>query len=457
MAEVSTQYRMENTPISKLVFQNSAPLMVSTLVSSLYNLVDSMYVSRISEKALTATTVAFPLTLLLFALSIGSAVGVSSRLSRFLGEGDSKSARETGWTGVILAIISSIPFMLIGMFGIPTLFRFITSDPEVSQLGQSYSRIILLFCLGQFFASLGSRLLQSTGYAHLSMATQITGSALNCILDPIMIFGWLGCPAMGVQGAALATVASQCVAGGSATILYFVKNPALRIGRKQMRIRFDLVGEIYKVGVPVMITMAMNSVLMMIINRILEGISLMAIAFYGIYSKLHNFLFMPINGLSQGIIPVTGYFFGSKNGQKVKQAIASALKIGITVSLAGTAVFMLFPRPLMAIYNAGEELQMIGGIGLRTLALTFVPQAFVMILTNAFNAMGNGMVNMKCNMLKGILPIPLLLLLVQLIGTSWCWFAFVIADALAAGLAIVSYRKASRNTLSRLTPETVAE
>lgn len=441
---------MDTMPIPKLVVKCSVPLMVSTLVSSLYNLVDSMYVSRISEKALTATTVAFPLSLLLFSMSIGLGVGVSSRLSRYLGEGEVESARQTGWTGLVLATLSTIPFILIGMFGMPTLFRFLTSDPEVSRLGQAYSRVILLLCAGQFLASLGSRLLQSTGQASLSMATQILGSVLNCILDPIMIFGWLGCPAMGITGAALATVISQCVAGGSAVIVYFVKNPAMRLTRKDLAIRLPVVKEIYRVGIPVMLTMALNSLLMMVINRILEGISTTAIAFYGIYSKLQTFLFMPTNGLSQGIVPVVGYFYGGKKSDKVRAAAACALKIGIGFSLVGTCVFLLFPGILMAIYNAGPQLQQIGAVGLRILALTFLPQAVVMVLSNAFTAMGNGMVNMKCSMIKGILPIPLLLVLVRVFGDSWCWFAFVIADLIAAALAITAYRRQVREVLTRL-------
>jgi len=450
MSEARPANWMDTVPIPKLVLKNSVPLMVSTLVSSLYNLVDSMYVSRISEKALTATTIAFPLTLLLFSMSIGLGVGVSSRLSRFLGEGDVKSARETGITGIFLSLIAMIPFVLIGAFGMPLLFRLLTADPEISQMGQAYSRIILLLCVGQFFASMGSRLLQSTGFAPLSMATQIVGSVTNCILDPIMIFGWLSCPAMGIQGAALATVISQCIAGGSATVLYFIKNPALRPEKKGLRLRFDLVGEIFQVGVPVMITMAMNSLLMMVMNRILESISTTAIAFYGIYSKLHNFLFMPTNGLSQGIIPVTGYFFGAKNGTKVRQATAYAMKIGLLFSLAGTAVFMLFPDALMSVYNAGETLREIGRVGLPVMALTFLPHAVFLILGNVFNSMGNGMVNMKCSLINGILPIPLLLILTHLVGSRWCWFAFVISHLIAAILAVVSYRRQIRDVLSRL-------
>jgi len=280
--------RMENTPIPKLVIKSSVPLMVSTLVSSLYGIVDSMFVAHLSENALTATTIAFPITLILFAIAIGSAMGVNSRLSRFLGENDIESARETGWTGILLAIFSTIPFMLIGMYGLPFVFRFLTTDTKIAQMGQLYSNIILTFCIGQFFASLGARLLQATGYASLSMVAQLTGSILNCILDPIMIFGYFGCPALGIRGAAIATVISQCVSGGMSTTLYFIKNPELRLNLKKLRIRFDLIGEIYKVGVPMMIVTAMNSIMMIATNRILESISTTAIAFYGIFSKLQK-------------------------------------------------------------------------------------------------------------------------------------------------------------------------
>ena len=228
MAALTAQ-RMENTSIPRLVISSSVPLMVSTLVSSLYNMVDSIYVSRISEKALSATTIAFPLTLLLFAASIGTAMGVNSRLSRFLGEGRLQDARETGWTGILLALLSCLPFMAVGVFGLPYLFPLLTTDAEILQMGLQYSGVVLLFCIGQMYASMGARLLQSTGFASLSMAAQVTGSVINCVLDPILIYGWFGCPAMGIRGAAAATVLAQCVSGGMSTVLYFVKNPSLRL------------------------------------------------------------------------------------------------------------------------------------------------------------------------------------------------------------------------------------
>jgi len=442
---------METTPIPQLVMKRSVPLMVSTLVSSLYGMVDSMFVARISEKALTATTVAFPITLFLFAISIGTAMGVNSRLSRFLGEGEMTDAKETGWTGILLSILSAVPFMLIGMFGLPFIYKLITADPEISQMGQSYTRIILLFCIGQFFASMGARLLQATGYASLSMAAQLTGSILNCILDPIMIFGLFGFPALGIEGAAIATVFSQCVSGTMSTTLYFVKNPNLRLRRKDLRMRVDLVGEIYKVGVPMMIVTALNSVMMVFTNRILEGVSGTAIAFYGVFGKLQNFMFMPVNGLSQGIVPIIGYFYGAKNADKIRETTRFALKIAVGVMTVGMVVFFLFPNFLMSIYDASDAMLEIGNVGLRALAIAFIPLGFVLVLGNVFTAMGNGILNMKCSMIRGALPIILLVALIKVVGTTWCWFAFVIADYIAAALAIYSYRKLNKTKLQNLT------
>jgi len=441
---------METTPIPKLVMKRSVPLMVSTLVSSLYGMVDSMFVARISEKALTATTVAFPMTLFLFAIAIGTAMGVNSRLSRFLGEGEMTDARETGWTGILLSMLSAIPFMLIGAFGLPVIYKVITADAEISQMGQAYTKIILLFCIGQFFASMGARLLQATGYASLSMAAQLTGSVLNCILDPIMIFGLFGFPALGIEGAAIATVLSQCVSGTMSTTLYFIKNPQLRLKRENLRMRVDLVGEIYKVGVPMMIVTALNSVMMVATNRILEGVSSTAIAFYGVFGKLQNFMFMPVNGLSQGIVPIVGYFYGAKNAAKIRETTKFSLKIAVGVMTVGMVVFFLFPNFLMAIYDASPAMLEIGQIGLRALATAFIPLGFVLVLGNVFTALGNGMLNMKCSMIRGGLPILLLLPLIHIVGTRWCWFAFVIADVIAAVLAIYSYRKLNKTKLENL-------
>lgn len=441
---------METTPIPKLVIKRSVPLMVSTLVSSLYGMVDSMFVARISEKALTATTVAFPITLFLFAISIGTAMGVNSRLSRFLGEGEMIDARETGWTGILLSMLSAIPFMLIGAFGLPFIYKLITADPEISQMGQSYTRIILVFCIGQFFASMGARLLQATGYASLSMASQLTGSILNCILDPIMIFGLFGFPALGIEGAAIATVLSQCVSGTMSTTLYFIKNPHLRLKKENLRMRVDLVGEIYKVGVPMMVVTALNSVMMVVTNRILEGVSSTAIAFYGVFGKLQNFMFMPVNGLSQGIVPIVGYFYGAKNADKIRETTKFSLKIAIVVMTAGMVVFFLFPNFLMSIYDASDAMMEMGQVGLRALATAFIPLGFVLVLGNVFTALGNGMLNMKCSMIRGGLPILLLLPLIHIVGTKWCWLAFIIADDIAAVIAIYSYRKLNKTKLQNL-------
>ncbi len=450
MEQGFTENRMEHTPIPELVVKSSVPLMVSTLVSSMYGLVDSMFVARISEKALTATTVAFPITLFLFAIAIGTAMGVNSRLARFLGEGELEDAKETAWTGMILAVLSSIPFVLIGLFGLPFIYKVITSDVEIAQMGQTYTEIILIFCIGQFFASLGARLLQATGYASLSMAAQLTGSILNCILDPIMIFGYFGCPAMGIRGAAIATVFSQCVSGTISMLLYFVKNPKLWLKKKNMRMRMDLVGEIYRVGVPMMIVTALNSVMMVATNRILESISSTAIAFYGVFSKLQNFMFMPVNGLSQGIVPIVGYFYGAKNAEKIRETVKFSLKIAIGVMSVGMVIFFVFPNLLMSIYDASKAMLEIGQVGLRALALAFIPLGFVLVLGNVFTALGNGMLNMKCSMIRGGLPVVLLLILVKVVGTTWCWFAFVIADYIAAVLAIYSYRKLDKTKLEEL-------
>ena len=439
MAALTAQ-RMENTPIPRLVISSSVPLMVSTLVSSLYNMVDSIYVSRISEKALSATTIAFPLTMLLFAASIGTAMGVNSRLSRFLGEGRLQDARETGWTGILLALLSCLPFMAVGAFGLPYLFPLLTTDAEILQMGLQYSGVVLLFCIGQMYASMGARLLQSTGFASLSMAAQVTGSVINCVLDPIMIYGWFGCPAMGIRGAAAATVLAQCVSGGMSTALYFVKNPSLRLGRKDLRFRTDLVRQIYQVALPMMLTMSLNSLLMMITNRILQDFSTTAIAFYGAYSKLQNFMFMPANGLSQGIVPLIGYFYGAKRVPKIRETTSFTVKLGSGVMVVGMAVFFAMPELLMSLFAPSAAMLEMSRVGLRILPVSFIPQLLILVYSNTFVGMGNGRVNMRCSLLRGILPIPLLLFLIRVAGTTWCWFAFVLADCTAALYAVYRYR-----------------
>ncbi|MGM9619116.1 MAG: MATE family efflux transporter [Oscillospiraceae bacterium] len=441
MENTGRQNKMAVMPMGRLVLTMSLPLMVSLLVQSLYNIVDGIFVARLSEDAFTATALAYPVQLLMVAVAVGTSVGVNALISRRLGAKRQTEANQAAATGLVLSLGCTAVFMLLGLCFAGRFAALFARDAETAALCADYLRICMVFCLGIFLETLAQRLLQATGNTFMSMISLVVGAVTNIILDPILIFGLLGCPALGIRGAAIATVTGQWLGGAVALALHHFKNPEIRFALRAYRWDKGTVLAIYRVGAPTIVMQAMGSVMLSAMNAILMPVSQAAVTFFGAYYKLQNFLFMPMNGLGQAAIPIIGYNYGAKNGGRVRQALRTALPAAVGIALIGTVLFMLFPRQLLGLFEASEAVLQIGVPALRIISVTFPLAAVTMLLGYAASGLGNGLVNMVGAALRQlVLLLPLACLLIRLGGVDWVWYAMWVSECAAAAYSVLRLR-----------------
>lgn len=439
---METKNKMGTMAMPRLILNMSLPLMISLLVQSLYNIVDSVFVARIGEDALTATSLAFPIQLLMIAVAVGTSVGINALLSKGIGAKDYAAAENVAATGVILACIGMLVFMLAGVFCTGWFVGLFTQDPSIGGFCGEYLFLCMVFCGGTFIGTMYQRFLQSVGNTFDSMLTLIAGAVTNLILDPLMIFGLAGFPALGIQGAAIATVIGQWVTAALAVILNRMRNPLVNVKFRGYRLRKDVLKQIYKVGLPTIVTQAIGSVMVTAVNAILIPFSPTAVAFFGVYYKLQNFLFMPMNGLGQAAIPIVGYNYGAKNRERVIGLFKSMVPMAIGIALAATCIFLAIPGPLLKIFSASEAMLTLGIPALRIISITFVPASVTIVLGYAVSGMGNGVVNMLGTAIRQLLLlIPVIYLLVSCAGVSYGWYAFWIAEAAAAFYVVWAARR----------------
>lgn len=429
------QNKMGVMPIPKLLLSMAIPLMLSLLVQSLYNIVDSIYVSRISEKALTATSLAYPVQMLMIALGVGTAVGINALLSRLLGQKKHQEVSRGAATGLVLAALSSCAFMVIGAFFADGIAHSMTEDAETARMCAAYLRIVTLFCTGSFAETMIQRFLQASGKTGLSMISLIVGAVTNIILDPIFIFTF----GLGISGAAIATVIGQWLGALTALLLNIRRNPEVKISFRGFRLEGRMVAAIYQVGLPTILMQAMGSVMNFGMNAILgEGT---AIAFFGVYFKLQSFLFMPMNGLGQACLPIIGYNYGAKNFDRIRETVKTALKWGIALGLLFTALFMALPGQLLSLFNASADMLALGVPAVRIICVTFALAAVTMILGLCASGLGNGVINMMGTGIRQvILLLPCFFLLKRLLGYPYAWMAMWIAEICAAAYVILRFR-----------------
>ncbi len=429
-------------PMGKLLLEMSWPLMMSLLFQSLYNIVDGIFVARYSEAALTATSLIYAVQALMIAVSVGTSVGLNSVLSRKVGAGDEEGACNTATTGLFLALLSGAVFSFVGIFFSGTISRMLTDDPELQELCETYMGICVVFCYGTFLHTYGQRLLQAVGDTIMSMVSLLVGAGVNIILDPILIFGLLGFPSMGIRGAAIATVIGQFSGAASALLLNRWRNPIIHVHFKGYHFELQDVKDIYQVGLPTIIMQAVGSVMTFAVNEILLGISSTAVAFWGVYYKLQSFLMMPMNGLGQALIPIVGYNYGAKNPGRIREAWKIALPIGIGFALVGTAVFMIFPRQLLTLYSASETMMAMGVPALRIISVSFIGAVITIICGYFATGLGNGTINMIGALLRQlVILVPLLYLFIRFFGLSFAWYALWVAEAVAAVYSLVATRR----------------
>ena len=350
---MQTQARKGNKmgimPIKKLLLTMAIPLMFSLVVQSLYNIVDSIFVARLSEKALTATALAYPVQILMIALSVGTGVGINALISRLLGAGKREEVSKAAATGIVLAILSASLFMVAGLAGAHKIAHALTNQEEIASLCGEYLFICMVFCYGIFLETAAQRFLQASGRAGLSMVSLVVGALTNIVLDPIMIFGYFGCPPLGIRGAAIATVIGQWVGALVALLLNRFLNPDVQVSFKGFHLEGRTIAAIYKVGLPTIIMQAMGSVMNFGINAMLGSVT--AVAFFGVYYKLQNFLFMPMNGLGQACLPIVGFNYGAKQANRIRETIKTGTIWGIGIGILGTILFYGLSRLATAAFS----------------------------------------------------------------------------------------------------------
>ncbi len=436
--EQTKENKMGTMPINRLLISMSLPMMISMLVQALYNVVDSIFVSRINENALTAVSLAFPIQTLMIAVAGGTCVGINAVLSKALGEKAQERADNTASNGIVLMAVSYLAFLLIGLLAIRAFYLSQTSDPEIVEFGVQYLSIVCCCALGLFAQFVFERLLQSTGRTFYIMITQGTGAIINIILDPIFIFGLFGMPRMGVAGAAVATVTGQTIAGTIALIINFRKNEDIHIRMKGFRLEREIVGQIYKIGVPSMIMQAIGSVMTYGMNLILISFTPTATAVFGVYFKLQSFIFMPVFGLNNGLVPILAYNYGAGRRDRFIQALKCGILYAVSIMAVGVVIFQTIPAVLLGFFEASGEMLRIGVPALRIICLSFLPAGFGIVCGTAFQALGNAVYSMLVSIARQLVVLLPAAFLLSLLGeVTYVWWAFPIAEIMSLTMTVI--------------------
>ena len=423
--------------ITPLLFRISLPLMISMLVQALYNIVDSMFVARLSETALTAVSLAFPLQNLLIAFGVGTGVGMASFLSRKLGERDEESATKVAGNGISIASITWAVFAVLGLTVVKPFLNLFSDDAELLGLSTGYSEIVMVFSLFMFLSMMNERILQGTGDSFSSMLSQMTGAITNIILDPIFIFT-LG---FGVNGAAIATVIGQGV-GCAVSFVCVIRNKFIHIEPRHLKIEKRMVKAIYAVGAPTIITNSIGTVMTGAINAILIAFSTTAVSIFSVYFKLQSFVFMPIFGLSSGMVPIIAYNYGARKRKRVTETIWKGTFIASVIMVLGTLAFNFFPRELLSLFSATEEMYRIGIPALKMISLCFVPAAVSIGLGSSFQATGYGVGTMIVSICRQLMVlIPVAYILSKFLGINGVWLSFIVAEIIGLVVSIAIYLK----------------
>lgn len=443
--------KMGVLPVPKLLFQMSLPMILSMLVQALYNIVDSIFVAQINENALTAVSLVFPVQNLLIAIAVGTGVGVNSVLSRSLGAKEFRTANACAQHGIFLAFISGILFAIAGNLLAVPFFNIQTSDVQIKEYGVTYMTIISTLCVAVYLQVMFERLLQSTGRTFFTMISQGVGAIINIIMDPILIFGLLGFPKLGVAGAAIATVFGQacaCVLG----LFFNIKvNKDISIDMRHFRPDKKIIASIYEVGIPSIVMQAIGSLMTFGMNKILIQFTSTATAVFGVYFKLNSFIFMPVFGLNNGMVPIVAYNYGARNKKRITQTIHLSIISAVVIMLCGLALFMIFPENLLRMFNASDAMLEIGVPALRIICLSFIFAGFCIVVGSVFQALGNGIYSLIVSAARQLLVIlPVAAFLAKVGGLSAVWWAIPIAEIASVTFSSYFYRKIYKEKIAPL-------
>lgn len=442
---------MGTMPVTKLLLNMSLPIMLSMLVMACYNVVDSVFVARIHENALTAISLAFPVQTLMLAVSIGTAIGVNALLAMKLGEKDSDAVNRIAMNGLFLAVCSYAVFLFLGIFFIVPYLSSQTDSAHILQFGKEYLFIIMTASIAVFVTTMSDRLLQATGRTFFTMITQLLGSVTNIILDPLMIFGIGPFPQMGMAGAAWATVIGQCVSAVSSIFFNIRKNPDIQFKLKGFRPDPRIIAQIYKIGVPSILLQSINSVTSYGTNLILGAFSATAIAVYGVYFKLNSFVFMPVFGLTTGMIPIISYNYGAQNALRIKKTVRSALFIAVFIMIVGVTVFECIPAHLLRLFKASSSMLEIGCTAMRIIAPSFIGAAIGITFGSVFQALGKSFLSMIVSLVRQIIVLlPAAYLLSRTGVLSNVWYCFLIAETVSISVSVAFMLRIKKTVINRM-------
>lgn len=443
--------KMGVMPVNRLIISMSLPIMISMLVQALYNIIDSIFVAMINENALTAVSMAFPIQNLMIAVGVGTAVGVNALLARSLGAKEFDKVNTIAENSLFLGAASYLIFLVFGLFFAETFFRSQTDIEEIVLYGTQYLTVCCCFSFGSFMQIMFERMLQATGRTVYSMITQGIGAIVNIILDPILIFGLFGLPAMGVTGAAAATVAGQIIGAIVGFALNQKKNPEIRLGGSGFKLNGRIIGQIYVIGVPSIIMQAIGSVMTYGMNRILITFSSTATAVFGVYFKLQSFVFMPVFGMNSGVIPIIAYNYGAKNRERVINTLKYCAVYAVSIMLLGTLLFQLLPVPLLDMFSASADMLALGTPALRTISIAFIPAGFCIACSSAFQALGKAVYSMFTSIARQLVVLlPVAFALAQLGNVRYVWWAFPIAEVMSLLITLFFLARIYRTIISKI-------
>lgn len=444
--------KMGTMPIKKLLMSMALPAILSMTINALYNVVDSIFVSRISEDALTAVSIVNPIQLMIIALSVGSGVGINSLISRRLGAKNQEEADKAASTSIRIGLFNYLIFLVIGLFFTGV---FVSGYAEKgTYIYEAACQYFFIVCVGSLFINIQvvlEKVLQSTGNMVAPMLCSLTGAIVNIVLDPILIFGLLGMPEMGVAGAALATVAGQ-FCGMMVGITIVLKGEHLvTIKIRGFKLDWQIVKDIYKVGLPSIVMQSIGSIMIIFYNMILVAYSTTAVAVLGVYFKIQSFVFMPVFGLNQGAMPIMGYNYGARNRERLMATYKEAFKVAIVVMTLGTILFQIFPKELLLLFDASDEMLKIGVPALRLISICFIPASFGIITGTLFQGTGHGMLSLYASLIRQLFGIlPLAFILIRIGGVTLSWMAFPLAEILGVTYSALVFRWLYKKEISKL-------
>ena len=432
---------MGTMPVNKLLVTMSLPMVISMIVQALYNIVDSIFVSRLSEDALTAVSMAFPMQNLMISVAVGTGVGINAMLSRALGEKKFEAANKTAENGIFIEVLGYVLFLLIGIFVTKPFFLAQAGAGDIANMGIEYTRICLLMSFGIFMQIGFERILQSTGRTIFTMITQSTGAIINIILDPILIFGLFGMPKMGVAGAAIATVTGQICAAILAITFNLTKNPDVHICFKGFKPQIIFVKNILSVGIPSIIMSSVGSAMTFGMNKILITFSSTAVAVFGVYFKLNSFVFMPVFGLNNGMVPIVSYNYGAQNKKRLTKTIKLAIMYAVCIMFIGIMLFQFIPDVLLRLFDASDHMLEIGIPALRVISLSFAFAGICIVISSSLQALGHGFLSMMISITRQlIILLPSAYILAKIGGIHAVWWSFNIAEIASLTLSLLFFK-----------------